>query len=114
MMRDLMDEDGENRAVRCFLMQYGVAGLTVGAMKAHMRLSGYPDWPEWVEGQESGHLTKGGAQHWLRHLFALEGADAMTQARQLLEEVREEVRANFARNADLSDDLLQRIDTFLG
>lgn len=74
MLGELLDpEDGENRAIRCFLMQYGVPGLTVGAMKKHMELCGYPYWPDWAVGQNGEHLTKGGAQHWLRYLFALEG-----------------------------------------
>jgi hypothetical protein len=73
-MRELMDDDGENRAVRSFLLLYGGAsGVTVGAMKKHMSMSGWDGmWPEWVNAQEREHLTKGGAQHWLRHLFALE------------------------------------------
>jgi hypothetical protein len=69
----LLDDEGENQAVRSFLKAYGTPGLTVGAMKNHMRLSGYAGlWPDWV-GKESGqHLTKAGAQLWLRHMFAAE------------------------------------------
>jgi hypothetical protein len=73
----LMDDDGENRAVRCFLMQYGVPGLTTGAMRKHMERCGFSHWPEWVTEQDGEHLTKGGAQHWLRHLFALEAAERL-------------------------------------
>jgi hypothetical protein len=68
----ITDEEGENLAVRCFLMQYGTPGLTVGTMKRHMRLCGYPLWPEWAEDQDGQHLTKAGAQLWIRYLFALE------------------------------------------
>lgn len=75
MMRaDLLDDDGENRAVRSFLMQYGLQGLTVLRMRNHMELSGWHDcWPEWVnDPANEGHLTKGGAGDWLRFLFKLE------------------------------------------
>jgi hypothetical protein len=74
MRKDLIDpEDGENRAVRAFLLHYGAPGLTVGRMRENLRLSGWGGcWPEWVNTQDREHLTKGGAQDWLRHLFALE------------------------------------------
>lgn len=68
-----IDDDGENRAVRCFLMLYGQHGVTAQSMKAHMVASGHPYWPDWVD-EAPGHLTKGGAQLWLRLLFALEPA----------------------------------------
>ena len=73
-MTDLIDkDDGENRAVRAFLMLYGGAcGVTCGQMLDHLTNSGFPHAPYWVVGQRSAHLTKGGAQSWLRHLFALE------------------------------------------
>lgn len=74
-MRDLIDSDGENRAVRSFLALYGTTtGISVEYMRTHMRLSGFDKhWPAWVEQKGDGeHLTKGGAQDWLRHLFALE------------------------------------------
>lgn len=71
-MRDLIDSDGENRAVRAFLLLYGgSAGVTTTQMRRHMEASGYPLWPEWAAHADR-HLTKGGAQDWLRHLFALE------------------------------------------
>lgn len=72
MAEHLMDDEGENRAVRAFLMQYGTSGLTVGAMRLHMERCGFPEWPHWVKQQDGAHLTKAGAQLWLRHLFALE------------------------------------------
>lgn len=76
---DLIDkEDGENRAVRSFLMLYGGAtGLSVGQMRDHMEMSGWDGcWPAWVAEVASGHhLTKGGAQGWLRYLFSLEQAE---------------------------------------
>jgi hypothetical protein len=69
------DAEGENKAVRSFLMLYGQPGLTVGQMKKHMARSGFTSWPEWVETEPHGaHLTKAGAQLWIRHLFALEVA----------------------------------------
>ena len=72
-MIELMDEDGENRAVRYFLMLYGTSSVTVADMKEHLDATGYPLWPAWVEEPDAqGHLTKGGAQDWLRFLFSLE------------------------------------------
>ncbi len=40
----------------------------------YMRRSGFPCWPHWAETAGAQHLTKLGAQNWLRHLFALESA----------------------------------------
>jgi len=75
MDRELLDEDGENQAVRMFLMAYGEPGLTVARMRRHMELAGWPQAPEWATKPEAqGHLTKGGAQDWLRHLFSLEAS----------------------------------------
>lgn len=74
---DLLREDGENMAVRGFLMMYGGAnGITVGMMRDHMALLGWGKcWPAWVnEAHANMHLTKAGAQDWVRHLFALEQA----------------------------------------
>lgn len=74
-MSELLDDEGENKAVRGFLLAYGTPGMTVAKMKTHMRMYGYPLWPAWVEIAEAqGHLTKAGAQSWLRHLFELESA----------------------------------------
>lgn len=73
--RILMDDDGENRAVRCFLSLYsGTTGVTVAQMTSHLAHSGFDGyWPEWVnDPAAAGHLTKGGAQHWIRHLFSIE------------------------------------------
>lgn len=74
-MKNLMDEDGENRAVRGFLLLYGTScGVTVGAMRTHLRLYGFDGaWPVWVrDAHENEHLNKSSAQAWLRHLFSLE------------------------------------------
>lgn len=71
--KKMMDTDGENRPLRCFLMQYGQPSLTVGTMKKHMTMCGYPYWPSWVNDKAATtHLTKGGAQSWIRHLLSLE------------------------------------------
>lgn len=77
LKRDLLDGDGENRAVRTFLQLYGCTNSpSVEGMRAHLSASGFDGcWPEWVEQSDvgtGGHLTKGGAQDWLRHLFSLE------------------------------------------
>jgi hypothetical protein len=85
----VQDAEGENRAVRSFLLLYGQRGVTVGGMKRHMGMSGFKSWPAWVDTEPEGaHLTKAGAQLWIRHLFALEATppaqpvvpDAMTSA----------------------------------
>lgn len=73
--RELLDDDGENRAVRTFLQLYGGANNpTVAGMKSHLKNSGFDGcWPEWVSSLSGGgHLTTGGAQDWLRYLFGLE------------------------------------------
>lgn len=72
MSKELLDSDGENRAVRMFLALYGGAsGVTTDQMRKHLKMSGFDGaWPDWVN--QNVHLTKGGAQLWLRHLFALE------------------------------------------
>ena len=81
-MRELLDDDGENQAVRCFLMAYGVQSITVAKMRTHLGMCGYPLWPVWAEAPTAqGHLTKAGAQSWLRHLFALEVATGETTNR---------------------------------
>lgn len=70
----LMD-DGENQAVRVFLMLYGcTSNVMVHDMCRHLAESGFDGyWPEWVADTRSEtHLTKAGAQDWLRHLFSLE------------------------------------------
>lgn len=77
--RALIDTDGENRAVRWFLAAYGSGHQTVGRMKAYLTYCGYPLWPAWVETEDPGeHLTKAGAQLWLRHLFSLENSPTVT------------------------------------
>jgi hypothetical protein len=71
----LLDDDGENQAVRWFLACYGHGGSkTIGAMKAHLEMSGFDGcWPDWCNTEHpSVHLTKGSAQQWIRHLFSLE------------------------------------------
>jgi len=75
---ELVDKDGENKAVRAFLMGYGGCGISsVAAMKAHMDACGYPFWPTWCDDLPKrdytiSDLTKAGAQSWLRHLFNIE------------------------------------------
>lgn len=81
-LRDLLEEDGENRALRSFLMQYGLPGLTAGAMRDHMKRSGWGAeyWPFFVSASNRDtHLTKGGAQVWIRHLLAMEVASRPTE-----------------------------------
>lgn len=70
---DLLHEDGENNAVRMFLAAYGCGSPSIKEMKNHLECCGFPFWPEWADKYEdTTHLTKGGAQDWIRHLFSLE------------------------------------------
>lgn len=82
MAEALIDYDGENRAVRAFLMIYGTPGLTAMKMADHMEACGFPHIPDWVH-RSPDHLTKAGAQLWLRMLFDLEKppADATLHAK---------------------------------
>jgi hypothetical protein len=81
-----VDPEGENRAVRSFLMLYGQPGLTVGQMKKHLSACGFKLWPSWVETEPDGaHLTKSGAQFWIRYLFALEATTPATYAKEDLD-----------------------------
>ncbi len=76
---NLLDEEGENQAVRDFLGLYGCAGGTnIGTMKKHMKRSGWDKhWPDWVENERDVYpVTKSGAQLWIRHLFSMEPAPA--------------------------------------
>jgi hypothetical protein len=91
-MSELIDkEDGENRAVRSFLMLYGGSSTTVKKMRDQLECSGFDGcWPEWAA-KENGHLTKGGAQDWLRYLFALEPAPTPPAPQPMTDERIEEV-----------------------
>jgi hypothetical protein len=72
MKLEMVDDEGENRAVRMFLALYGGAcGVTAEQMRKHLKMAGFDGaWPEWAN-DHNGHLTKAGAQLWIRHLFAL-------------------------------------------
>ena len=87
----LVDDEGENQAVRMFLALYGSqAGITTKQMRQHLEMAGFDGaWPEWADKEM--HLTKAGAQLWIRHLFALaeqpaqqEPADTAKIAAQIL------------------------------
>lgn len=76
-MRDDLMKDGENRAVRTFLLFYGGnrgGALTTDAMRTNLELAGWENcWPDWAKRNQT--LTKSGAQDWIRFLFALEAAE---------------------------------------
>jgi len=77
---EMVNDEGENRAVRMFLALYGGAcGVTAEQMRKHLDMAGFDGaWPEWAN-NHNGHLTKAGAQLWIRHLFALEVAPPTAQ-----------------------------------
>lgn len=70
---EMVDDEGENQAVRMFLALYGGQyGITAEQMRKHLKMAGFDGaWPEWAS-NHNGHLTKAGAQLWIRHLFSLE------------------------------------------
>jgi len=72
--RTLIDQNGENLALRSFLMQYSCdRAASVADMAQHMRRSGWDGfWPGWVSSSDARHLTKLDAQRWIRHLLDLE------------------------------------------
>lgn len=75
-MNNLVDEDGENMAVRAFLQQFqGNHLITSGQMLQHLKWLGFDlALPEWANPDL--HITAGEAQAWLRLLFTLETDDA--------------------------------------
>jgi len=73
---DLIDDDGENKAVRAFLSLYQNGATSVRKMVVHMAHLGWGNNPTWVTEALDEPLTKAGAQLWIRHLLALENAPA--------------------------------------
>lgn len=72
---DLLDSDGENRALRSFLRLYSPdRSITINEMRAQMDLAGWSleYCPDFARIGSSEHLTKSGAQIWIRHLFGME------------------------------------------
>jgi len=79
--RELLDDDGENLALRTFLAFYGNnPTVSIGAMKDCMETSGWDNHPEFVIRMSDWSMTKGTAQMWIRHLLSLE--QAITQPEQ--------------------------------
>ncbi|WP_338496314.1 hypothetical protein [Delftia tsuruhatensis] len=106
---DPRDVDGENQAVRMFLLLYGQPGLTVARMRKHMGAAGWPQVPEWATKPEAqGHLTKAGAQSWLRHLFALEYPEtpSMTNA---IDPGKGDDMTVVVRRPDIATRIIQRV-----
>jgi hypothetical protein len=79
----LVDADGENQAVRQFLIYYGGnPSVSIGGMRDMLERSGFAGCaPEWaLTAHPKEHLAKAGAQLWIRHLFALENAGSTPAA----------------------------------
>lgn len=70
----LLDTDGENKAVRYFLLHWQTPQITIGAMCQSLELSGFGAefWPDFADPLSHAHLNKSAAQAWLRHLFDIE------------------------------------------
>lgn len=77
---ELLDDDGENLAVRAFLSLYGCTNVpSTDQMRRHLVASGFDEcWPDWATADQ--YLSTSGAQAWIRHLFALERAPAASGA----------------------------------
>lgn len=98
---ELLDDDGENLAVRMFLMMYGGQTCTTQGMRRHLELAGFPYWPEWANADF--HLTKGGAQLWIRYLIGLESAQPESKPATLSEEQWKAInKAWYAIGADIA------------
>ncbi len=67
----IIDEDGENIAVRGFLLGLESNCYTFSKMRKHMEMYGQAFWPDEFATAE-GHLNKFAQQYWLRYLFSLE------------------------------------------
>jgi hypothetical protein len=100
--RELLDSDGENRAVRGLLLGLEMGILHFGPMRDHMRRYGWPQMPDGYEALE-GHMSKGAKQKWLRHLFNLEAADRIAAYEALLMQVRDALESY-----PYNDDFYQR------
>ena len=94
---DLIDTDGENKAIRSFLRFYLEPGITIGNMRDNMAMSGWEGcWPASIGAAHADStLTKGGTQLWLRHLFSLEAQFAPAPAEF---EVRAAALPDYARD----------------
>lgn len=94
---DLIDTDGENKAIRSFLKFYLKPGISIGEMRDNMEMAGWDGcWPDSIGAADwNSTLTKFEAQAWLRHLFGLEAqvAPAMVDI-----EVRADALPDYARD----------------
>lgn len=79
MRSEILDSDGENRALRTFLSIYADSNdaMMVGAMARHMESLGWDNHPKWIDENPHSNLTKAGAQLWIRHLLSLEQKSAI-------------------------------------
>lgn len=71
---DIIDTDGENKAIRSFLRYYLKPGISIGEMRDNMAMAGWDGcWPESLAAADwNSTLTKFETQTWLRHLFGLD------------------------------------------
>lgn len=74
MYDELVEKDGENRAVRGLILGLDAGRRTFSTMRDHMRFYGMPFWPDEFIARE-GHITKFDLQIWFRYLFELEKHD---------------------------------------
>lgn len=84
-IRKLVDNDGENIALRSFLRHYGgMRAPTIGEMRDNMELSGWVGcWPDFViDAVDRTPLTEACAQQWIRHILQLERGTPAAQWRE--------------------------------
>lgn len=104
---DLLDTDGENKAIRSFLRFCLKPGVTIGEMRDNMESAGWEGcWPDSIGAADwNSTLTKFELQAWLRHLFGLEAqfatdvGDLEVRAGALPDYGRDQAGAGTARNA---------------
>lgn len=89
-MKELIEDDGENRAVRGFLLGPECGIKSSEEMKGHMKRYGTPYWPEYFNTVKAAHLTKFDKQEWLRYLFNLEKSSPTSIVKEALEQMHSE------------------------
>lgn len=111
---DLIDTDGENKAIRSFLRFCLNPSISIGEMRDNMAMSGWEGcWPDSIGAADwNSTLTKFETQAWLRHLFSLEAqfapamADLVVRADALPDYARDQAAAGMgiaARDMDAVD-----------
>ena len=72
--KPILDNNGENKALSCFLDAYSNSiRKEIETIKSHMESNGYPYWPSWVnESKKHSFMTSTQVQDWIKYLIKLE------------------------------------------